>query len=735
MNIIHMISGGDVGGAKTHISTLLKELSQLETVRLVCFTDGPSAQEARALGVDTVIMQTGLSASLSRLAAMIRDEGFQIVHCHGARANMMGTLLRRRVRVPVITTVHSDYRLDYLGRPFGRLIYGTINTYCLRRIPYHIGVSDLMADLLISRGFDPYNMFVIYNGLDFTPVRPAQSREEFFQSIGLQVGEGDVVFGLAARLSPVKDISTLITGFAKACKQASNLRLVIAGDGEERQQLEALAAELCPPGSYAFAGWVKDTDSFYHAIDVNTLTSLSEGFSYVLTEGARRHCATIATNVGGVSLLIDHGVHGLLFEPKDTDTLCRYMLKLASDEEYRRNMGDAIFERASTHYSVEKTVQTQREIYASVLKREAAAGEKRKGVLICGAYGKGNAGDDSILEAVMQQIRNIDADQPVYVLSRNPKETRLRYRVRAIHTFAIHQFLSIMRKTKLYINGGGSLIQDVTSTRSLQYYLHNILAAKRAGNQVLMYGCGIGPVRSASNRKRAGKIIDLCADIITLRENQSEQELRAMGVTRPDIRITADPVLLLHPASKEKVDTLLLQQNMDPSGQYVMFVLRPWLGFDQVQQHFASVAQQLYREKGLTPVFLALESGRDLPVSHQTAEMLDCPYYVLSAPHDGRLIMGLMGRMKAVISMRLHALIFASGLGTPLVGVVYDPKVSGFMDYLGQSRYMNLEEVSEARLLKLAEEALEEGDNTYSAKHLRSLAEQNEAAARELLEK
>ena len=82
---------------------------------------------------------------------MIREEGFQIIHCHGARANLTGAILRRKVRVPIVTTVHSDYRLDYLGRPLHRLTYGTINTIALRMFDYHIGVSDAMAQLLISR--------------------------------------------------------------------------------------------------------------------------------------------------------------------------------------------------------------------------------------------------------------------------------------------------------------------------------------------------------------------------------------------------------------------------------------------------------------------------------------------------------------------------------------------------------------------------------------------------------
>ena len=244
MKIMHLISGGDVGGAKTHVLSLLQGLGRTETVRLVCFLEGPFAQEAREMGIDTlVITQGNLFAVVRTLAEIIRTEGFEIVHCHGSRANLLGTMLRRKVDVPMVTTVHSDYRLDYLGRPFHRLTYGTINTVCVRRIPYHIGVSDAMADLLISRGFDPQTMFTIYNGVDFTPVTPRMTREEYLESIGLSAGAEDVVFGIAARLSAVKDVATLIRAFGQACRTTDHIRLVIAGDGEQRAMLEALAKE------------------------------------------------------------------------------------------------------------------------------------------------------------------------------------------------------------------------------------------------------------------------------------------------------------------------------------------------------------------------------------------------------------------------------------------------------------------------------------------------------------
>ena len=318
MKIIHLISGGDVGGAKTHVHSLLCGLAKTEEVQLVCFMDGPFAEEARQLKIPTKIVKSrSLRADCRALEALIRQGGYEIIHCHGSRANMMGALLRRHLQIPVVTTVHSDYRLDYLGRPLHRVTFGTINKIALRFLDYYIGVSDSMARLLISRGFDPKRMFSIYNGVDFTPVTPPLDRAAFFEKIGLQTERDSVVFGIAARISPVKDMTTLVRAFGQAVRQCPSIRLVIAGDGEQAAEIRGLASACCPAGTVCFAGWLTDTDSFYNAIDVNVLTSLSETFPYALTEGARMHCATIASRVGGVPDLIEDGVQGLLFTARD----------------------------------------------------------------------------------------------------------------------------------------------------------------------------------------------------------------------------------------------------------------------------------------------------------------------------------------------------------------------------------------------------------------------------------
>ena len=295
MKLIHLISGGDVGGAKTHVLSLLQGLNRTEDVHLICFMEGPFAEEARCLGIPTTVIEgSNPMAVRKRILAIIRHDDCQLLHCHGARANMIGALVQRQARIPVISTIHSDYRLDYLGRPLAALTYGNINKVALRRFDAWIGVSDGMRQLLISRGFDPQRIFPLYNGVDFSTPLKTVPRDEWLRGIGLTPTDKTVVFGIAARISPVKDMTTLVRAFAAAVKQAPDIRLVIAGDGEQAGEIRALAKELCPEGTVFFPGWLEDVNSFYQALDVNVLTSLSETFPYALTEGARMHCATIA---------------------------------------------------------------------------------------------------------------------------------------------------------------------------------------------------------------------------------------------------------------------------------------------------------------------------------------------------------------------------------------------------------------------------------------------------------
>ena len=740
MKVIHLISGGDSGGAKTHVLSLLQNLNKTITAQLVCFRDGPFAEEARQMGIPTVICGGNNIPRLRRqLTDYIRQGGYQVIHCHGARANMVGALLRRSTGLPVVSTVHSDYKLDYMGRPLSRLTFGNINAWALRRLDYRIGVSDAMVDLLIDRGFAPDRFYAIYNGIDFTPAPDQGDRLPYLRSLGANVDEDSVVVGIAARLNPVKDMSTLIRGFAAAYAQCPRLRLVIAGDGEEREKLTALAKELGVEKQVTFAGWISGgMDRFYSALDVNALTSLSETFPYALTEGARFHLATVSTAVGGIPYLIDEDVNGYLFAPGDWQALGRRLAALGNDDGLRRRLGEKLYEKASTQFSIQKTVDTQLHIYEEIIRRHSRPRAKRDGVVICGAYGRGNAGDDAILEAILQEMRAIDPDMPVLVLSKDPRATRLAYRVRSVSRMDIPAWRRAMRHAKLYINGGGSLIQDVTSRRSLWFYLHNIQSAKRCGCKVQMYGCGIGPVTRENHRKLAARVLNRYVDVITLREPDSQAELRAMGVTAPEILLTADPALTLRPASADETDSVLLRSGIPPQGRYICFALRRWKGFEEKAPLFGAAAKYAYETYGLTPVFTAVEKHQDPAASRLAARGLDIPHYFLDDAGGAGTIIGALSRMEVVVSMRLHALIFAAGQGIPLVGVVYDPKVSAFLRYIGQDLFTDLDALTEEALRAMIDQAAARtahpGSQAAAVERLQAMERQNVEVARRLLD-
>lgn len=741
MKVIHLISGGDVGGAKTHVHTLLSGLTKTETVRLVCFTEGPFAEEAKALGIPTTVLSGGVRSSLRSLEQMIREEGFEIVHCHGSKANLFGSLLKGRLHLPTVTTIHSDWRLDYLGRPLAAISYGSINKVALRKMDYWIGVSDVTVDMLHERGFDPNKTFVIFNGVPIPDAPPKMDRDAYLRSVGIEPEDGLTVFGIAARINPVKDMGTLVRAFSEAVKQCPKCRLIIAGDGEQRQQIEALAKELCPAGTVAFAGWISDTDSFYSALDVNMLTSLSEGFPYALPEGASHRCATVATRVGGVPSLVDDGINGLLFEPGDVKTLTEHMVLLARDPALRQTYADRIYEKTKEKFSVEATVTMQREIYETILRRTRRQAErKRDGILICGAYGKGNSGDDAILSAMVAQLRGKDPDMPIYAISRSPKQTAKEVRIGGIYTFSAGKIHRRMRKNLLYLSGGGSLIQDATSSRSLWYYLSSIRSAKRTGNKVMMFGCGIGPVRRKGNRRLAGRIISKNVDSIALRDRGSLEELEALGVTNVPTRVTADMAFLVDPAPAALLDAWLRENGLVPGENYLLIAPRPWSGTRRRVEDFAAAAVYASERCGLTPILMAMEPAKDQQLCGQIADAVTrisgkTRCLKINAPDDARLTAGLMRRVRGVLGMRLHSLIFAAAQGVPFAGVSYDPKVSSFIEYIGRGESCDLDAADRETLCAMIDRMQDAEGFREAADRLRALAEENTEICFSLLEK
>ena len=738
MRVMHVMGGGDVGGAKTHIMNMVTGLTRRNEVMLVSFRAGPFADEARERGIDVRVIERHNPFRAAREMRELVDQ-FQpdIIHCHGGRANLMGAMVRRARRVPVLTTVHSDYKLDYLGNPLKQHTFGAANAVALRFLDFYQPVADRMARTLIERGFDPEHIVKIYNGMDFHRPEGEFDRAQYLkENYGTEIEDGDVLCGIAARLTAVKDIQTTVRAFAKALEDAPQLRLFIAGEGEDEDMLKKLAAQLGVSERVTFCGWVSPVEPFFRAMDINLLSSVSETFPYSILEGICAGCATICSDVGGMPELIDTGENGYIFPVGDDKKLSEYMVRLANDAQLREQFAHDLYEKASRDFSKDKMCERQEANYRHLLARFHRPKNERESIMICGAYGRGNAGDDAILEAIVQEMRALDPERTICVMSRRPKETRLVYRTGAVYTFNIFSVLHKFRKAALYINGGGSLMQDVTSTRSLWYYCYTLRAAKKRGCKVMMYGCGIGPINRAGNRKMAAKTIDRSVDRITLRDDNSRHELTDMGVTRPDIRVSADPTIILDAAPAEVVSLAMEQSGIDPNGRYIGFGLRHWKGLDAALPAIAAAANYAYEKHGLTPVFVPIEFPSDLTPAERVGSLLRCPWYAVRTRQPIEVTIGILARMKTVVGIRLHSLMFSAGQGVPVVGLSYDIKVDGFLKYIGSRTCLQLRTVQADELCRLIDECVSgalDGEVRRTAQMLREREHENVRGAAILL--
>jgi polysaccharide pyruvyl transferase CsaB len=187
-----------------------------------------------------------------------------------------------------------------------------------------------------------------------------------------------------------------------------------------------------------------------------------------------------------------------------------------------------------------------------------------KRIVISGYYGLSNTGDEAVLASIVAGLREQAADElDILVLSATPGETSKVHGVRAAQRMDLRQVRQAIRGCDLFISGGGSLIQDVTSFKSLAYYLFVITMARRERRRVMVLGQGIGPLRRIAAREFARRVLG-GVPLITVRDAESAEFLARIGVNRPRIEVTADPTFALDPCSSAETRALLAEAGVGP---------------------------------------------------------------------------------------------------------------------------------------------------------------------------
>jgi len=246
----------------------------------------------------------------------------------------------------------------------------------------------------------------------------------------------------------------------------------------------------------------------------------------------------------------------------------------------------------------------------------------------------------------------------------------------------------------------------------------------------MLYANGIGAVLKKSNRRRVRKAAGR-VDMITLRDSESDNGLRSMGVTRTDIRVTADPVFTMSGLSVDDSWRILEKQGI-PHEPFITVSVRDWPGMGGFCMDIASICESVFKATGRCVVFIPMQSDKDAEISRKIKGMISAPSYVLQGRLSAEELMGIIGVSDAMVAMRLHALIFAARMNVPFAGLVYDPKVSAYTGALGMPSAGCVTDFNKDSALRIILTMLEHREE-YSEVLRRKTAELEDAAKRDAL--
>ena len=307
-----------------------------------------------------------------------------------------------------------------------------------------------------------------------------------------------------------------------------------------------------------------------------------------------------------------------------------------------------------------------------------------KKMLLAGYYGFGNLGDEAILEMTLKQILEITDRENITVLSGNKEVTRKKYNVKTIDRYNVLSILNALQSSDVLIFGGGSLLQDVTSKRSIYYYLFLIRLAKLMKNKIVMLSQGIGPIINEKSKKAVQSTLSL-VDYITVRDSYSKKFLESIGVDAKKIFLSTDPVINIRndsPFESKKQGT-----------KKICFSLRNWKDSD-VSHKISKVAERLI-EDGMECHFIPFYYKEDLQLIDQVEEILGNKAVYYKEKLSTSNAFDVIKTMDVMVGVRLHSLIFAAAANVPIVAVSYDHKVDHFVNSVNMKIACTIDNIDE----------------------------------------
>jgi glycosyltransferase involved in cell wall biosynthesis len=370
--VFYLVDSLNVGGTETQAVELALRLpvSAYEITMGCLRAEGPLLEKLRgsAVSVREFHPAGGLDSpgglyQVLRLAAYLRREGFDVVHTHDLWSNLMGVPAARLAGVPAIVSSRRDLaHFDW---------YQGKRRHWLRRIQNLSGVvlanATPIRDALISEdGFAPEKLRVIHNGVDTERFQRAQrDRARLFPGVGNE----RLVVLVGNMHSDVKGHPWLIAAAPAVLHEFTEVRFVLAGDGELRPAFEKQVAQLGLESKFLFLGRRSDIPEILASCDVAVLPSRAEGLPNAVLEYMAAGLPTIASRVGGNAELIQDGITGLLVPAENADALASALLQFLRDPAGSRQIANNAQRFAIENFSFERLIREIDELYTELLER------------------------------------------------------------------------------------------------------------------------------------------------------------------------------------------------------------------------------------------------------------------------------------------------------------------------------------------------------------------------------
>ncbi|GFZ26347.1 glycosyltransferase [Lactobacillus corticis] len=359
MKILFVNAGLESGGGLTHIVNLMIEAKkQKAPIELLVLSEGPVAQAARQAGIEPLVL--GAKGRLDvmafkRLAKVINDGNYDIVHTHGPRANLYLSLIHKKIKAKWCVTVHSDPFLDFAGRGTIGRIFTKLNLHALKKADCLFAITKRFYHLVVDQvGIPAERVHVIYNGIFYHDESqiPAKYSHEYFNVINV------------ARTEKVKGQKLLLEAIKRL--DDTSIRLHIVGNGSELENLEDYAKKLGLGPEVTFHGFLsqKKIMHMYRSMDLAVLSSYSESFPLVLLEASDNLVPILSTKVGDYEQMIPSSLYGFVAEVGDVDSLAE-QLKIAANtpSEDLADMARREKEYLASHFSVAQQLADMMAVY------------------------------------------------------------------------------------------------------------------------------------------------------------------------------------------------------------------------------------------------------------------------------------------------------------------------------------------------------------------------------------